>query len=457
MVVLYGSVVLALMAVVYYFLISGKMDKAASAFAGGAILLFLTAVLNKAFPGALPEGVRALNLDNLSEFVDFRTIGLLIGMMIILPFIEESGFFQFMAVAVVKMSRGDFKLLYIVTSLIVALASALLNNVSTVMVFVPVVLAVTDALEKNPFPFLIMIILSANLGGTATLIGDPPNMIVGFAAGKSFNDFLINVAPVVFITLITILILLLWKESKYFKLNDEEQKILKRFANTDPFSQIRDKRMLRISLTIFSLTLIGFMLPPSLGIDPALVALLSAAVTLFVMRVNTEVMEKLFHKIEWGTIFFFLGMFTLVYGLEAVGLMDAFVSFLVSSLHSPILLLIFVLWFPLFLSGFVSAVPMVMIMVPVINSIIGNPELVFSKDPALSDILWWALVLGACYGGNGTIVGAAANMVVTGMSQKLKRGKLTFSNYIKYAFPLLMISGMIATMYVMLRYYSTHI
>jgi len=220
MVFLYGSVVLVLMSIVYYFLVSGKMDKAASAFAGGAILLFLTAVLNNAFPDALPE---------------------LIGMMIILPFIEESGFFQFMAVAVVKMSRGNFRFLYILTSIIVGLASAFLNNVSTVMVFVPVVLAVTDALKKNPFPFLIMIILSANLGGTATLIGDPPNMIVGFAAGKSFNDFLSNVSPVVIITLVTILILLLWKESKYFKLSDEEQEILKKFANTNPFSQIRWK------------------------------------------------------------------------------------------------------------------------------------------------------------------------------------------------------------------------
>ncbi|MBO8166233.1 MAG: ArsB/NhaD family transporter [Kosmotoga sp.] len=457
MVFLYGSVVLVLMSIVYYFLVSGKMDKAASAFAGGAILLFLTAVLNNAFPDALPEGVKNLNLENLSSFVDFKTLGLLIGMMIILPFIEESGFFQFMAVAVVKMSRGNFRFLYILTSIIVGLASAFLNNVSTVMVFVPVVLAVTDALKKNPFPFLIMIILSANLGGTATLIGDPPNMIVGFAAGKSFNDFLSNVSPVVIITLVTILILLLWKESKYFKLSDEEQEILKKFANTNPFSQIRDKRMLRISLTIFAFTLVGFTLPPSLGIDPALVSLLAAAVTLFVMKVDGETMEKLFHKIEWGTIFFFLGMFTLVYGLEAVGLMNVIVNFLVNSLHNPLMLLLFVLWFPLLLSSFVSAVPMVMIMVPIVKGMIGNPALIFSGNVALSDTLWWALVLGACYGGNGTIVGAAANMVVTGMSQKLKRGKLTFSNYMRYTFPLLMVSGIVATMYVIIRYYSIHI
>lgn len=449
----YGAIVLFLMGIVYYFLISNKMDKAASAFAAGAILLFLTAIFTNTYPELVPEAIRKISLDDLSEFVDFKTLGLLLGMMIILPFIEESGFFQFLAITVVKLSRGNFRLLFMVTSVIVAISSAFLNNVSTVMVFVPVVLAVTETIGKNPFPYLVMIILSANLGGAATLIGDPPNMLVGFAAEKSFNDFLVNVAPVVGITIFTVIILLLWKEGKYFKLDAEEKVILRRFSQTNPKSQIRDKTLMAKSLLVFVGALIGFMLPPSLGIDPALVSLLAAAVLLFLLRVDSETMEKVFKKIEWGTIFFFLGMFTLVYGLEAVGVMEYLVNGLVHLFPSPIFLLLFVLWFPLLMAGLVSAVPMVMIMIPIVENIIHNSSLIFSTNTGLADTLWWALVLGACYGGNGTIVGAAANIVVSGMSQKLERGKLTFSEYFRYSFPIVIVTGVIASLYVLFRYY----
>jgi Na+/H+ antiporter NhaD/arsenite permease-like protein len=321
------------------------------------------------------------------------------------------------------------------------------------MVFVPVVLAVTETIGKNPFPYLVMIILSANLGGAATLIGDPPNMLVGFAAEKSFNDFLVNVAPVVGITIFTVIILLLWKEGKYFKLDAEEKVILRRFSQTNPKSQIRDKKLMAKSLLVFVGALIGFMLPPSLGIDPALVSLLAAAVLLFLLRVDSETMEKVFKKIEWGTIFFFLGMFTLVYGLEAVGVMEYLVNGLVHLFPSPIFLLLFVLWFPLLMAGLVSAVPMVMIMIPIVENIIHNSSLIFSTNTGLADTLWWALVLGACYGGNGTIVGAAANIVVSGMSQKLERGKLTFSEYFRYSFPIVIVTGVIASLYVLFRYY----
>ena len=184
MLIAYKIIVIFFLIWVYYNLITGKMNKAAAGFAAGSILISLNSIF-KVIPN--------FDLEHLSQFVDFKTISLLIGMMIIMPFIEKSGFFQYLAIIVVKASRGKLLLLYLVTSITVAISSAFLNNVSTVMVFVPVILAIMETIDKNPFPFLMMIILSANLGGTATLIGDPPNMIIGFAAGKSFVDFLVNV------------------------------------------------------------------------------------------------------------------------------------------------------------------------------------------------------------------------------------------------------------------------
>src|SRR6056297_1484168 len=259
------------------------MNKAASAFAAGAILISFNSIFN-IVPG--------LDLEHLSEFVDFKTIALLVGMMIIMPFIEKSGFFQYLAINVVRASKGNLLALYLITSLTVAVSSAFLNNVSTVMVFVPVILAIMETIDKNPFPFLIMIILSANLGGTATLIGDPPNMIIGFAAEKSFTEFLVNVSPGVLITLAILLFLMIKKEQAVFKLSDEKKKLLIQFMKTDPKTQIKDKKLLIKSFSVFLLAIIGFTLPPQWGFDPAVVALMAGGVFLIVLKADDNDMQE---------------------------------------------------------------------------------------------------------------------------------------------------------------------
>lgn len=451
MIVFFGAVVLGLMVTIYYFIISSKMNKAAIAFSAGAIVLFLAAILSRFFPEDITEKMKLLTLDDLSSYVDFKTLGLLIGMMILIPFIEKSGFFQIVAIYVVKLSKGNLKSLFIITGFIVALCSAFLNNVSTVMVFVPIILAITDSINKNPFPFLIMVILSANLGGTATLIGDPPNMLVGFAADISFVEFLVNLSPVVFIAIGTVIFLILKKEKNYFSLSDEQKDIMSKFLKADPKTEIKDKRLLKISLTVFVGAMIGFVLPSGLGIDPSLVSLLAAAIILLVLVVNNETMEYIFKKIEWETIFFFLGMFTVIYGLQAAGVIDQLVNVLVTVFPNTFFLILFVLWFSLLLSGFLSAVPMVMIMIPLVQSLISNPALGFASNSSLTETIWWALVLGACFGGNTTSVGAAANIVVTGMSKNLEKGSITFSNYVRYSFPKVMITGIIASVYIIIR------
>jgi len=445
---LFKFLVIGFLVWVYYNLITGKMNKAASAFAAGAILISFNTIFN-IVPG--------LDLEHLSEFVDFKTISLLLGMMIIMPFIEKSGFFQFLAVNVVRASRGNLLLLYIITSLTVAVSSAFLNNVSTVMVFVPVILAIMETIDKNPFPFLMMIILSANLGGTATLIGDPPNMIIGFAAEKSFTQFLVNVSPGALITLAVILFLMIRKEKGLFKLSDKKQSLLKQFMETDPKTQIRDKKMLVKSLSLFIAAIVGFTLPPQWGVDPAVVALMAGGVFLIVLNTDDEEMEEIFSKMEWGTIFFFIGMFIIVFALQSIGVIDLIGTGIISITKIPgitemtvnIIMLLLVIWIPLLLTGIMSAVPMAMIMVPIIQSIIDKAS---SMGMMIDSNIWWALVMGTCFGGNMTVVGAAANIVVAGMSDKLEKGRITFPSYFNYVYPMVIVSGIVASGYIMMKY-----
>ncbi|HOO31830.1 MAG TPA: sodium:proton antiporter [Thermotogota bacterium] len=448
MLLAYKIVVICFLVWVYYNLITGKMNKAASGFAAGAILISLNSIFN-----LIPN----FDLEHLSTFVDFKTLSLLLGMMIIMPFIEKSGFFQFLAVNVVRASRGNLLLLYIITSITVAISSAFLNNVSTVMVFVPVILAIMETIDKDPFPFLMMIILSANLGGTATLIGDPPNMVIGFAAGKSFMDFLINVSPCVLITLAFVLFYTIKKEKSTFRLNEDEKEMLDKFRKTDPRTQIKDKKLMFKSLLIFLGAIVGFTLPPNLGVDPAYVSLIAGAIMLIAIKASDKDMEEVFKKMEWGTIFFFIGMFILVFALESIGVIDLIGSGLMSITKIPginemtvnIIFLTLMVWLPLLLTGIMSAVPMAMIMVPIVETLIQKSAEI---NIHISPLIWWALVFGTCFGGNMTVVGAAANIVVSGMTEKLQRGRITFSNYIRYATPIVIISGIMATGYTLLQY-----
>ncbi|MCD6546263.1 MAG: ArsB/NhaD family transporter [Thermotogae bacterium] len=437
MLLLFKIVVLVLFATVYYCLITGKFDKAAIAFIAGALAIFMNSILK-----IIPD----LSVERLSDFVDFDTIGLLIGMMIILPFIKKSGFFEYMAVQTLRLSKGNLKVLFIMINVTTAISSAFLNNVSTVMVFIPIILAITDSINKNPFPFLMSLVFSANIGGTATLIGDPPNMLVGFAAHKSFMDFIYNVSPGVLLTFLAIIIYLMVKEKKYFVLSEEERQLLRGFMEKDPKEMIRDRKLLLKSLGAFAGAIAGFTVPPTI-VKPSVVALTAAAIFLLMIKADAKVMEEVYKEIEWSTIFFFLGMFTLIFALEKLGFIDIMSSVFIKASVYPFLLIFMVLWIPLLAASILSAVPMVMVMIPIVQRVIGVVQL----NSHVSSNIWWALVLGACFGGNMTMIGAAANIVVSGLTSNLERGRITFSNFFKYAFPVVMISGVIATFYITIK------
>ncbi|MDI3472680.1 MAG: hypothetical protein PWQ20_754 [Thermotogaceae bacterium] len=437
MLIAFKFVVLGLIALVYYYLINGKFDKAAISFIAGTIVIFLNSLFK-----IIPD----LSIERLSDFVDFDTIGLLIGMMIILPFIKKAGFFEYMAVNALRLSRGNMKALFITINLTTALSSAFLNNVSTVMVFVPIVLAITDSIEKNPFPFLMSLVFSANIGGTATLIGDPPNMLIGFAAHKSFMDFIYNVSPGVLIVLFALIIYLMIKEKSYFSLSEKEKLLLKSFMQRNPREMIKDKKLLLKSLGAFIGAIIGFTIPPTI-VKPSVVALTAAAVFLLMIKADSKTMSEVYREIEWSTIFFFLGMFTLIYALEELGIIDIVSTLFVKASVYPFILILLVLWIPLFATSVLSAVPMVMLMIPIVEKVIQTSQL----NAHVSSNIWWALVFGACFGGNMTMIGAAANIVVSGLTSNLEKGRITFSNFLKYAFPVVMITGVIATFYMALK------
>ncbi|WP_456398754.1 SLC13 family permease [Mesoaciditoga sp.] len=423
-------VTVALFIFAYYFIITGKMDKAGVSFVAGALIIGVNSVT-----GMVPK----LAINHVGEFVDFDTIALLLGLMVIIPFMGDAGVFQFLAVLVLKISKGNLKLLYILTAFTVALSSAFLNNVSTVMVFVPVILAITESLDKDPFPFLMMIIFSANFGGGMTLIGDPPNMIVGFANHFSFIDFAINATPGVIIAMVVVLFLWLRKEKNYFKMPEREKR-----ENMDPFSAITNKKLAIKSSLTFLGAIVGFVLPQSWNISPSTVAIVAAAVLLLLIDADSKTMEKVYARIDWPTIFFFIGMFALVYALEQTGIADMISSTLSILIPNNFVLTMVVFWLALVMASILSAVPTVMIMIPIIHG--------FEKIFGSNSLVWWALVMGQCLGGNLTIVGAAANMVVAGMTQKLERGRLEFSSYFKYALPAVVLSGATASAYLIARY-----
>jgi Na+/H+ antiporter NhaD/arsenite permease-like protein len=247
------------------------------------------------------------------------------------------------------------------------------------------------------------------------------------------------------------------KEKNTFKLTPEEKKMLDKFRKTDPKTQIKDKKLMFKSLIIFLGAIVGFTLPPNLGVDPAVVSLIAGAIMLIAIKASDKDMDEVFKKMEWGTIFFFIGMFILVYALESIGVIDLIGTGIMSITKIPgissvavnIIFIILIIWIPLLLTGVMSAVPMAMIMVPIVQTLIQKSAEI---NIQISPLIWWALVFGTCFGGNMTIVGSAANIVVSGMSEKIQRGRITFSNYIRYSAPIVIMSGTIATGYILLRF-----
>lgn len=376
-----------------------------------------------------------MSLDDVIESIDFETIGLLIGMMVIVGIVRRTGLFEYMAIKCVKVARGNPYKVMVGFGFITAVASALLDNVTTVMLMVPITFMVIRILRAPVTPYLFTLIISSNIGGTATLIGDPPNIMIGSAAQLGFTDFIANLLPpsiIIFAVTMTILGLLY---KKRLVATEERQA---RLQQLDETAAIKDPVLLRKALIVLGLTLLGFFLHQLIGVESAVIALLGATVMLLVTGVEPN---NAFKDVEWGTIFFFAGLFALVGALQKVGLISWFSNMMVNATADNYgLAASVILWVSGLLSGVIDNVPFIATTIPILQDLNGPVY------------LWWALSLGACLGGNMTLVGASANVVVAGLAKEHGCETLTFKQYLKVGLPLTLMALTFSQLYILIRY-----
>jgi Na+/H+ antiporter NhaD/arsenite permease-like protein len=417
---------IGLFAITYAFIISEKLNRTIVAMIGG-ILMVLCGIVSQ---------------EEAIEHIDFNTLGLLIGMMIIVTITSRTGVFTYLAIKAAKLVRGEPVKILVALCIITATASALLDNVTTVLLMVPITFSIARQLKVNPVPYLISEILASNIGGTATLIGDPPNIMIGSAVPElTFMAFLVNLAPVAVIVLIVTVAILVLIYRKQLVSSPELQASLTALNERD---EITDTTLLKKSLTVLGLTILGFILHGALHLESATIALSGAF--LLLLLTGERYLEDALEKVEWSTIFFFAGLFILVSGLVHTGVIAAVAQWAIELTGGNTLLTsVMILWLSAIASAFVDNIPFVATMIPMIKEMgaLGVENL----EP-----LWWSLALGACLGGNGTIIGASANVIVVGMAAK-ERHPITFLKFLYVAFPLMLLSILISHAYVYLRYF----
>ncbi|MCL6604490.1 MAG: ArsB/NhaD family transporter [Paenibacillus sp.] len=409
----------------YGLIISEKIHRTILAMAGAVILVIFGVV----------------DQETALHHIDFNTLGLLVGMMLIVGITSETGLFKYVALKAAKVAKGEPKRILIFLFIITAFCSAFLDNVTTVLLMVPVTFSITKQLRINPLPFLISQIIASNVGGTATLIGDPPNIMIGSAVKElTFMAFISNLAPVVIIIVIAYIPLLLIMFGKQIKSTPELQQ---RIMEMDERSLISDHKLLRKCLVVLGITILGFFLHQTLHLESATVALSGAF--LLLLLTGEPMMEKAFHSVEWITIFFFIGLFVLVSGLVETGVIAELASKAIELTGGDVLLSsMLILWLSAIASAFLDNIPFVATMIPLIQEM--GTMGVSNLEP-----LWWSLALGACLGGNGTLIGASANLIVAGLAGK-EGYPITFMKYLKYGFPLMILSIIISSVYIYLRY-----
>lgn len=375
--------------------------------------------------------------------IDFNTLGLLMGMMIIVNITSETGLFNFLAIWAAQKVKAQPIALLVVLSTITMVCSALLDNVTTVLLTVPITFSITSQLKVDVMPYLISQILASNIGGTATLIGDPPNIMIGSAVGLDFMAFIENLTLISIIIFILVQFILIGLYHKGLHTQPELQdKILRLPAG----AQITDHALLRKCLVVIFLTITFFVLHGSLGLESATVALSGAGLLLLLTATRDEgAIVKVLSKIEWPAIFFFGGLFILVGALVETGVIRMLAAEAIKATGGNVeATAILILWMSAFASAFIDNIPFVATLIPLIQDM-GQMGL-SNLDP-----MWWSLALGACLGGNGTLIGASANVVVASMSAQ--RGRpISFLGFMKVAFPVMVFTIIVSNIYVYIRY-----
>lgn len=400
---------------------------------------------------ALMISIGVLNQEQAVAGVDFNTLGLLTGMMVIVAITRRCGIFQYVAIWTSKKVSASPWGILLMLSLVTAVFSALLDNVTTVLLIAPVTLLITEELEIDPYPYLFAEIFASNIGGSATLVGDPPNIMIGSAVHLSFNDFLLNLAPItpliMFVTLVVIY--LVW--GRRLHATREARERVMRFRERDA---ITDVALLKKSMSVLSLVVLGFVLAHPLRLEPATIAMFGAGALLLLNNIGRDAdhqsddVHKSFGEVEWVTIFFFIGLFIVVTGIEHAGLLQILADKVLAATGGDLAVTsIAVLWIAAVASAIVDNIPFVATMIPMIESMAPT----FGGAENLMP-LWWSLALGACLGGNGSLVGASANLIVAGFAERAGH-RISFTRFMAAAFPLMLLSIIVATAYIYLRYF----
>jgi Na+/H+ antiporter NhaD/arsenite permease-like protein len=359
-------------------------------------------------------------------------------MMILAAILRRTGFFQWLAILSVKVAGGDPFRLLIVLSVVCAVLSAFLDNVTTVVLLAPVTLYISTVLRVSPLPFLMSEILASNIGGTATLIGDPPNILIGSASGLGFLEFLVNLGPIALAILIVFLVMTRFMFGRDLEIHEE---VRDEVLALDEREVLSNPGLLRLSLLVIGGTLIGFLLATPLGLEPGSIALLGAAVLLLISRLEVE---EVLREIEWPTLFFFVGLFMLVEAVVHVGIIDALAASLFDVTGGDATVTaVGLLWLSGIASGIVDNIPYTATMIPVVNHL-GQAGLPIEP-------LWWSLALGACLGGNATIVGASANVVVANMAGRAGHA-ISFRAFLPYGILVSAVSLVMSSVYLYVRY-----
>ena len=408
--------------VVIGLIISEKVNSAAAALAG-AMALVVTGVMS---------AHRALS------YIDFNTIGLLVGMMVLVAIIRQSGLFEYVAIKAAKMVHGDPWKIMIAFILLTAVLSGILDNVTTVLLVGPMTIAIAKMLEINPVPFLMTQILASNVGGTATLIGDPPNIMIGSAANLSFVDFLKNTGLAVALVIVFMIVMMRFVYKKEIEVEGlDTSKIM----NLDPDKSITDKPLLIKGVVVIVLVILGFIFHDKIGMETSVIALTAAAVMLIIGGVNVD---NAIQDVEWTTIAFFMALFVVVGGLTETGVIKQVAAVIIErTAGHPVMMMLILLWASALLSSFLNNIPFIATLIPLV--------LALKADGMDAEPLWWAISLGACLGGNGTMIGASANVVLSDISTK-HGYPITFKSYLRVGMPFMLGSVLISMVFLLVKY-----
>jgi Na+/H+ antiporter NhaD/arsenite permease-like protein len=425
----------AVLAITYATIMSEKVNRAIVALVGASVMIII--------------GV--LDQDEAIRGIDWNTLGLLTGMMILVSISRRSGMFQYLAIWSAKAAKAHPAGILFILQITTAVLSAFLDNVTTVLLIVPVTLAICNTLKVPAYPYLFAEIFASNIGGTATLIGDPPNILIGSQVGLTFNDFVYHLTPVIMVvmTVQALIIHVLWGKDLRAS-HDAEARVMA----MNPAESIEDWLLLKQSLVVIGVVMVAFVLARPLHLEPATIAMSGAAVLMLLdnwahhSEKAAHNIHQTFGDVEWITIFFFIGLFVVVHGVDVGGLLNLLANKLVAATggnlgHAGYA----ILWASAFLSVIVDNIPFVATMIPLIKNMapaFGGPEHI---QP-----LWWCLSLGACLGGNGTLIGASANLTVAGIGER-NAVPFRFLTYTLYALPMMIVSVAICHVYVWFRYF----